>query len=142
MAFLNKIKVTITTGRDAGAGTDASVYLGLAGREFRCDTSADDFERGSTRDYIFGDDANIQRPHDNDPRKPPLDIADVNLFPAYIRFSQAGGSSWLLADAKVYVENETAPRFETPISNNPIWLGDASGCIYYFRKPKAVPRGG
>ena len=140
MTFLNKIRVSITTGRDAGAGTDGSVYLGLAGREFRCDTSSDDFERGATRDYIFGDDANIQRPHDNDPRKPPLQDADVDTYPAYIRYG--GGSPWLLAGAQVFIEDEAMPRFETDIANNPIWLGDVSGCIYYFRKPKAVPRGG
>ena len=143
MSYLNKIRVTIKTGRDAGAGTDGSVFLGLAGREFRCDSSHDDFERGSNRNYIFGDDANIQRPHDNDPRKPPLDDADVGAFPAYIRFSQSGGSSaWLLEDAAVYIEDEATARFVTPIGNNPIWLGDASGCIYYLRKPKAVPRTG
>lgn len=136
MAFLNKISVTITTGRDRGAGTDGSVFLGLAGREFRCDTSSDDFEIGSTREYIFGDDCNIQREHDNDPRKPPLQIEDVDLFPAYIRFAQGGNSAWLLADAEVYVNDEANPRFVTPIQNNPIWLGDVSGCIYYLRKPK------
>jgi hypothetical protein len=140
MAFLNKIRVTITTGRDAGAGTDGSVYLGLAGREFRCDTSADDFERGSTRDYVFGDGANVQRPGDNDPRKPPLRVEDPDIFQAYIRFAQGGNSPWLLEEAAVYIDDETAPRYETDISNNPIWLGDASGCIYYLRKSSDLQR--
>ena len=140
MAFLNKIRVTITTGRDAGAGTDGRVYLGVAGREFCCDTSADDFERGSTRDFVFGQGANIQRPGDNDPRKPPLRVEDPDIFPAYIRFAQGDKSSWLLAEAAVYVDAETAPRYETDISNNPIWLGDTSGCIYYLRKSSELQR--
>ena len=136
MAFLNKIKVTITTGRDRDSATDGSVYLGLAGREFRCDTTHDDFETGSKRDYVFGDDCNIRHEHDNDPRKPPLDVADVAAFPAYIRFAQGDNSAWLLEDARVYVNDGPDPVYVTPIGNNPIWLGDGSGCIYYFRKPK------
>ncbi len=136
MPYLNKIKAEITTGRDRGAGTDGHVYLGLAGREYLCDTSSDDFENGKTGTYVFGDDANVQRPHDNDPRKPPLQVGDVDLFPAYIRFYQGGNSAWLLADAKVWIDDEVDPRFVTDISNNPIWLGDASGCIYYLRKPR------
>jgi hypothetical protein len=139
MAFLNKIKVTITTGRDRGAGTDGSVYLGLAGREFRCDTAADDFELGATRDYVFGTNANIQRPHDNDPRKPPLMLDEADSFPAYIRFAQGDKSSWLLAGAKVFLNDSATPRFETRMENNPIWLGDQSGCIYYLRKPVDRP---
>lgn len=140
MAFLRKIKVTITTGRDRDAGTDGSVYLGVAGREFRCDTSADDFEVGSKRHYIFGTGSNIRGHHENNPNNPPLQIEDADIFPAYLRFAQGGNSAWSLAEAVVYLNDETTPHFVTDISNNPIWLGDASGCIYYLRKPD--PEGG
>ena len=138
--FLHRIKVTITTGRDRDAGTDGSVYLGLAGREFRCDTSADDFERGTTRDYIFGDDENVQHKWENSPHRPPLRVEDPDIFPAYIRFSQGGNSAWLLEEAMVYIDDETDPRYETDISNNPIWLGDVCGCIYYLRKSSDLRR--
>ena len=144
MAFLNQIRVEITTGPDRDSGTDGSVYLGLAGREFRCDTSADDFERDSTKEYIFGTRVgtfpNVQNERYNRPSNPPLQVEDVDLFPAYIRFAQGDNSAWALDDAKVWVNDEMNPRFVTDIANNPIWLGDASGCIYYLRKPD--PEGG
>ena len=73
--YIDQIRVEITTGRDGGAGTDGDVYLGICGREFRCDTSADDFERGSKREYIFGSLAgrfpNITSERYNHPSRPP-----------------------------------------------------------------------
>jgi hypothetical protein len=136
--YIDQIRVEITTGRDSGAGTDGNVYLGICGREFRCDTSADDFERGSTREYVFGSMAgsfpNITSERYNHPSRPPLLPDEVDLFPAYLRLSQ-GSSRWLLAGAKVYIDKEVEPHFVDAIGNNPIWMGDDCGCIYYLRKP-------
>ena len=140
MYDLHKIRATISTGRGRGSGTDGTVYLGLAGREFCCDTSHDDFETGSTREYVFTFEGNVRNWEKNTPENPPLDIADVDLFPAYIRFAQGGGSEWCLEEAAVRINDEVDPRYVTRIENNPIWLGNASGCIYYLRKPK--PRRG
>ena len=140
MAFLHTIKVTITTGRDRDSGTDGDVYLGIAGREFRCDTESDDFEKGSKRDYIFGKHHNIRNERTNRPSNPPLLVEDVDNFPAYIRFSQGGNSAWALAGAIVYINELPDPHFESRIENNPIWLGTDSGCIYYLHKSADLQR--
>lgn len=138
VAYIRQIRVEITTGRDRGAGTDGNVYLGICGREFRCDTTADDFEKGSTREYIFGSMPgsfpNITSEYYNEPQRPPLLPKEADLFPAYLRLSQ-GSSRWLLAGAKVYFDAEVEPHFVDAIGNNPIWMGDDCGCIYYLRKP-------
>ena len=47
MAQIESIQVNIETGDESGGGTDGSIYVGVGGREFHLDTSADDFERGS-----------------------------------------------------------------------------------------------
>ena len=140
--YVRQIRVEITTGRDRGAGTDGNVYLGICGREFRCDTTADDFEQGSTRTYIFGTLSttyptvfpNITSETYNHPSRPPSLPEEVDLFPCYLRLSQ-GSSRWLLAGAKVYIDDETEPRFVSAMSRNPLWMGDDCGCIYYLRKP-------
>ena len=130
--------VLVLTGRDKGAGTDGNVYLGICGREFRCDTSADDFEKGSTREYRFGAIPpvfeNITQEQYNHPSRPPLLPDEVERFPCYLRLSQ-GSSRWLLAGAKVYIDDEIEPRFVDAIGNNPIWMGDDCGCIYYLHEP-------
>ena len=138
--YIRQIRVEITTGRDRGAGTDGNVYLGICGREFRCDTSADDFEQGSTREYVFGTGANITSERYNNPNRPPLLVEEPDLFPAYIRFAQGGNSRWMLAGVKVFIDNEAEPRFVDAIRNNPIWMGDDCGCIYYLHR--FVPEGG
>ena len=138
VAYIRQIRVEITTGKDRGAGTDGNVYLGICGREFRCDTSSDDFENGSTREYIFGAIPpvfeNITSEQYNHPSRPPLLPEEADLFPCYIRLSQ-GSSRWLLAGAKVYIDHETEPHFVDAIGNNPIWMGDDCGCIYYLHEP-------
>ena len=138
--YIQQIRVEITTGRDRGAGTDGNVYLGICGREFRCDSSEDDFEQDSTRTYIFGDMpgsfANITSERFNHPSRPPLLPEEADLFPAYIRLSQ-GSDRWLLAGVKVYIDNETEPHFVDAIRNNPLWMGDDCGCIYYLHKPES-----
>lgn len=103
MAKLTKIEITITTGKMKDAGTDGSVYLGICGREFHCDTGADDFERGSARTYIFGSGANVNDAQNNDPRKPPIELEHQNLYPVYIRFEPGtgGSSGWNLQRAMV-----------------------------------------
>jgi len=46
MAQITGCLCQIITGKMSGAGTDGSVFLGLCGREFRLDSTADDYERG------------------------------------------------------------------------------------------------
>ena len=140
--YINQIRVEIETGGDRGAGTDGNVYLGICGREFRCDTTADDFEQGSTRKYSVGTLSttyptvfpNITQEDYNHPSRPPLLPKDADVFPCYLRLSQ-GSSRWLLAGAKVYIDDDVEPRFVDAIGNNPIWMGDDCGCIYYLHEP-------
>ncbi len=54
MAAITGILCQVVTGNFSGAGTDGRVYLGLGGREFRLDSTADDFERASIREYVMG----------------------------------------------------------------------------------------
>lgn len=54
MAQVTGILCQVITGNVDGAGTDGRVYLGLGAREFRMDSSADDYERGSWREYLIG----------------------------------------------------------------------------------------
>ena len=146
-AYVKQIRVEITTGEDRGAGTDGNIYLGICGREFRCDTTADDFEKGSTRTYIFGTLSttyptvfpNITSETYNHTSRPQLLVDEADLFPAYIRLSQ-GSSRWLLAGVKVYIDDEVEPHFVDAMGNNPLWMGDDCGCIYYLRKPDPKDR--
>ena len=54
MAQVTGILCQVITGKQSGAGTDGRIFLGLGGREFRLDSSRDDYERGSWREYICG----------------------------------------------------------------------------------------
>jgi hypothetical protein len=49
MTAIMQIRVQLNTGTPSGAGTNGDVYLGICGREFHLDTSADDFERSAKR---------------------------------------------------------------------------------------------
>jgi hypothetical protein len=137
--MINKIKIQITTGDVKNADTDGNVYLGICGREFYTDSSDDDFERGATRDYIFGVDSNIRNPAINDPRKPAIYLEDVDLFPVYIRFD-GGGDSWLLWRAFLFINDAPFQNYETRVDNEGgLWMGKSSTQIFYLRKPLEVP---
>jgi hypothetical protein len=69
MPDLTQIEVDIATGDLEGAGTDGEVYLGICGREFHCDSGADDFERNTGGNYSFGSGGNVLNPDRNDPRR-------------------------------------------------------------------------
>src|SRR3954469_4107763 len=86
MANITTIQFALQTADVAGAGTDGDVYLGFCGREFSVDTSADDFERDSSRTYPFGEGANVQHAGQNDPRLPQLRTENIDRFPVYVRF--------------------------------------------------------
>jgi len=138
MTVIDKIRIQITTGDEKDAGTDGNVYLGICGREFYTDSSANDFERGTTRDYIFGVGCNIRNPATNDPRKPAIYLEDLDLFPVYIRFD--GGDSWLLWRALLFINDPSYQNYETRVSDEGgIWMGKRSTQIFYLRKPLEVP---
>lgn len=133
MANLTRIEVSFLTGNLDGAGTDGNVYLGVCGREFHCDTSKDDFERGSSGFYRFGEQANVLNADRNDPRKPQLLVEDADLFPAYVRFEQGSASDWNLRRVQVFLNGQIIPTYEFAQADGP-WFGRASGSIFYLKK--------
>lgn len=96
---IKSITVSTNTGNDA---TDNSVYLGIAGREFRMDTSSDDFEDNNSDTFTFGHNSNVSNSSDNDPRNPALTIDDLNSNVVYIR--KDGTDDWDLSSASIVVK--------------------------------------
>jgi len=139
MANLTKIDVRIKTSDRNNAGTNGLVYLGICGREFRCDSKKNDFERGSNRTYTFGDDSNVQKADNNDPRKPQLSVEDADRFPVYIRFEQRTSSEWNLEQATVHLNDSSFQNWESFVHPEGLWLGRSSGAFLYLNRHGAKP---
>ena len=134
MTNLTRIDILIQTGSHSDAGTDGRIYLGLGGREFRCDSSADDFERGASRTYIFGDGANVSKRESNDPRNPQLIAEDLIGYPMYLRFEQGSASHWLLQRAMLHLNGSSFQNFETRLGSAGLWLGFDSGAYCHLHR--------
>ena len=138
MAQIESIQININTGDESGAGTDGSIYLGVCGREFHLDTTADDFERGSGHQYVLGGGSDVVNPAVNDPRKQFLRVEDVDSFPVYVRFEpNNNGDNWNLARADLSFNDDFFPRWETQSfipEEDGIWLGQRSGNVVHLRK--------
>jgi hypothetical protein len=138
MAQIESIQISINTGKESGGGTDGDIYLGVAGREFHLDTSADDFERGSSHEYVLGSGSDVVNPAVNDPRKQSLQLEDVDSFPVYVRFEgNDDGDNWNLARAEMSFNETFFPRWETQSfipERDGIWLGQRSGNVVHLRK--------
>jgi hypothetical protein len=136
MATIEEILVGITTGND---GTNGDVYLGICGREFMLDTSADDYESGASRKYLLGASANVKNPTANDPRTPQLTLEDHPLFPVYIRFGpEDRDDRWRLSH--VYVEINGFVYYESDLREaGGILLGTRSGLFFYPRPTNEIP---
>jgi hypothetical protein len=134
--MITRIDVRVTTGSASGAGTDGEVYIGVAGREFYIDTTADDFERGSDRTYTCGAGANIKHARFNDPRSPQLDAADVSKFPVYLRFEPVGNdANWNLELVQVTVNPGPGQIGYRALQGSPdLWLGQKYGKLVYLKK--------
>lgn len=145
MAKITGILCQIITGNIDNAGTDGRVYLGLGGREFRLDSRADDFERGSWREYILGQgpiEPNLPSPQVrvenrayNDPRLGfPLDTVNLTRSPVYIRFEPSGsGPNWNLAFAAALVyDGQFVVGYVPPVDFDNLWLGDSMGKVLYL----------
>ncbi len=138
MPRINTIALHVQTGNLSGAGTDGSVYLGVCGREFLIDTSHDDFERGSVRDYVLGEGSNINNAAVNDPREQLLLVENVDDFPVYLRFQPRPGSDhWQLQRATVWFNGDILTQWDTYfyVSDHPtrgIWLGIRSGLFVHI----------
>ncbi|MHA2123586.1 MAG: hypothetical protein ACW990_20500 [Promethearchaeota archaeon] len=154
MAPINKIQVNIRTGSQRV--TYGTVFLGIAGREFKLDTKGTNFQPNQEDQFILGEGSNIggnSSPAENDPRNPKLDTDDISEFPAYIRFlpypnlsgppnpedytvifESYQDSKWTLEYVEVIVnpgagQIKLAPKMD--ISN--LLLGFFSGCYLYLK---------
>ncbi len=145
MASVSGILCQIVTGNVDAAGTDGRVYLGLGGREFRLDSTADDFEKGSWREYILGavpgeldlppPRTRVKNADRNDPCVGlPLDSDGLKRAPVYLRFEPAGATdNWDLAFAAVLVYGEKLiTAYTVPADFRNLWLGQAMGKILYL----------
>jgi hypothetical protein len=141
---ITNITAMILTYDVEDAGTDGNVYLGICGREFRCDSAKDDFERGSTGVYKFGDTPGyVTHPDANDPRNPRLDQSELDLYPVYLRFDQGSSDHWALELVKVWIND---PIMSHPhhyerqfFPNAPLWMGKNAGNFCYLHKVREVP---
>ena len=110
MPQIETIALNLQTGDISGAGTDGDVYLGVCGREFSIDTTRDDFERGSSREYVLGDSSNVNNAAVNDPRKQRLFVENVDNFPVYVRFQpQTRSDNWQLQRATLWFNGRLFP---------------------------------
>jgi len=145
MAKITGILCQVITGNVDGASTDGSIYLGLCGREFRMDSTADDYQRGSWREYIMGRgpvEPNLPPPQirvnnkdKNDPRKGfPLDTINLSRTPVYIRFEpEDSDDNWNLRFAAALVYAGTfVVGYTPPTDFDNLWLGNAMGKIVYL----------
>jgi hypothetical protein len=145
MARISGILCPVITANVAGAGTDGRVYLGLGGREFRLDSSADDFEKHSWREYVLGAAPNdrdlqpqqvrVKNPERNDPRQGfPLDSDALNSAPVYLRFEPLGaGDDWDLAFVAALVYGgQFITAYTVPDDFHNLWLGHAAGKVVYL----------
>jgi len=140
----------VTQGSEPDGGTDGSVFLGIGGREFRLDSSVDDFERGSYRVYVLGSapaqsflpwpewwpQVAVSHPDRNDPALGlRLDTSVFNPLPKYLRLE--GSDHWALcsAIAAVYAGDQFIIAYATPDSLRPhVWLGPTSGRVVHLTR--------
>jgi len=136
MTPITSLHVTIQTVATSGAGTDGDVYLGFGGREFSLDSTADDFEAGSSRTYRLGAGATVQNAAVNDPRRPQLTVENVDRFPVWVRFQPQGcEDSWILGRATVTVNDRLFPMWDTAeyiAQSSGIRLGTHSGLFVHL----------
>jgi hypothetical protein len=138
MTAIHTIRVVIETADVDGAGTDDDVWLGIGGREFKCSISSiNNFERGMSTAYIFGEGSNVRRKDINDPRKPSLTEADVQAFPVYIRGAPSGPDefpAWAFRRASVFINDDSVERCGRWFRDAPLWIQPESTFVVHLRK--------
>jgi hypothetical protein len=146
MAKITGILCQMITSEFDGSSTDGNIYLGVGGREFHLDSTDDDFQAGSYREYILGDppieltpppprQVHVKNKNDNDPRKGfKLDTSNLSRSPVYIRFEpESSGDHWNLNFASVLVyDTKFFIGYTPPAGFDNLWLGNRSGKIMYL----------
>ncbi|HEX7780433.1 MAG TPA: hypothetical protein VF424_14395 [Vicinamibacterales bacterium] len=131
------ITAVFETADEPDAGTNGAVYLGLGGREFRCDKVGDTFKKGATDTFVFGQFANVLNPERNDPTVPQLILSRVDRFPVYVRLGH-GNTDWRFTRLTVrltVVPGPQAPGFTSEIHHpGGLWLGSDSGAIVFLER--------
>ncbi|MGW8378411.1 PLAT/LH2 domain-containing protein [Streptomyces sp. ODS28] len=136
---ITTIKVAVTTANRDGASTDGNVMIGICGREFHLDTTADDFRQGQSQTFVLGDGSNNLNPPGNDPRKPQLDTGELGNFPVYVHFSPVDAKdNWCLEDISITV-NPGAQQIKygnTPVigGDKYLWMAMDGGRTLYLKK--------
>lgn len=143
MPRITSIELFLETGEESNAETDGDVYLGIGGREFYVDSSADDFKTGRSKTYIFGDansDRNVLHPELNDPGTHYLTTENIEKFPVYIRFQphedDVRSDRWQLERADVYLNGSDEYDWSTfgLLQRPGIWLGVHAGLVVHLAK--------
>jgi len=142
MAAITRITAQVRTGNRNGAGTDGEIYLGIGGREFHLDSSADDFEQNSTRTYVMGEfvpgETVVNNAARNDPRVDYVLMSEFSdKFPTYLRFDPAGDSpDWNLESVTVSTHSHATPlaTYTNLGGSNNLWLGTGFGKYCYMLK--------
>jgi hypothetical protein len=138
METLTSVTAVFETADEEGAGTNGEVYLGIGGREFRCDIPGSEFEPGDTDTFVFGAGANVHHADRNDPRVPQLTLDDVDRCPTYVRFVQDGQGAWKVLRVFVNLSVTLGPhplRFRSDVhAAGGLWLGSDSGAMLFLRR--------
>lgn len=139
--MISKIEASVRTGQQ---GTNGKVYLGIGGREFLLDAKGNDFRPNQTNLFVLGVDTNYRGNAAlvNNPTSPPLDEANLNLFPIYLRFDGTGIWAVGPVTVRVFVDdqlNAAASTFVNPLglsssgSTQFLTLGDDRGRVCFLR---------
>lgn len=145
MGHIKKVTARVATGDAEHAGTTGELYLGLGGMEFKLNSvQSVDYERGSDRTYILGEDPGTHPTADaglrdefaysnrNDPRITTLERAARH--PVYVRLHPVDeGSDWLATAVSVTVEGDDEPpqHYEWR-SETGRWLGCEYGLAIHL----------
>ncbi|TYB69331.1 hypothetical protein FXF51_08930 [Nonomuraea sp. PA05] len=144
---IESIDAHVHTGPDdatAGGGSDAEIYLGLAGREFWLDLpSEDDTEVGQEFHYIYGSGGNTRYPTYNDPRNPKLTFGDLLEHDVYVRMNPSD-DWWHAEKVRVVVKGVLGSRatYEALDGGDSQWLGNGPGLIFHLKRTDHNDDGG
>ncbi|GAA3310849.1 hypothetical protein GCM10020295_79030 [Streptomyces cinereospinus] len=126
--------------RTAETLQDSRVFVGLAGREFRCSTGqGGKLLAGSVETFVFGRDSNVVSAAANDPTH--RTMADVRAYPVYIRFEPMPNASdpqeddWCLEHVRLGVEGTEGSRVDLVGLEGPerLFMGSDGGHFLYLQ---------